>query len=113
VAPVGTDDEVEALLGAAAEAHQHAVAVLLQADDVLAVAVLDAVAGRVGEDVAQVAAQDLDVGDQSAAPERLGGHLDLLPALRVDHPHAALVQRPRLDRVQQAHPLDHAGRGAA
>ena len=87
MAPVGADDEVEALLGAAAEAHQHAIAVLLQADDLLPVAVPDAVAGRVGEDLGQVAAQDLDVGDHPAAPERLGGHLDLLPALRVDHPH--------------------------
>ena len=102
VQSVGPDHQVEHPRSGAGEGHVHAVGTLLQAGDRVAEQVLGAVPGRLVEDPAQVAAEDLHV-----AGEDLGRHRGHFPAVRVDVGGGAQAGLLVLDLVQEAHLGQH------
>jgi hypothetical protein len=98
VQSVGPDDQVEGLGRRVAEGDVHAPGVLLQAGDRVAEEVLGAVHGRLVQDGAQVAAEDLHVAREDAG--RHAGHR--APVL-VHVGGGGQVGLPFPDPVQDAH----------
>nr|BFE78928.1 hypothetical protein GCM10020093_015290 [Planobispora longispora] len=105
---VGADDQVEAAGGAALEGHPYPLGGLGQGGDRVVEDVLDVVPGRLVEDAAQVAAEDLEL----AAHER-GGHVRPGSPGGVDEGDPVDAGPPAADLLQQSHPLQHAQVGAA
>jgi hypothetical protein len=106
VEAVGPDDEAEPPRRRVLERDVDAVVVLAQIRHGVAEDVLDACAGGVVQDVREVVAQHLDLGDDPFAVERVDGHAGGDPAAGVHPGDAALVERDRPHPVHHAHPLD-------
>jgi hypothetical protein len=102
VQPVGPDHQVEHPRIGAGEGHVHAVGALVQAGDRVAEQVLGPVPGRLVQDPAQVAAQELHV-----AGEDLGRHRGHPPTIRVHVGGCVQVGLLIPDLIQQAHLGQH------
>jgi hypothetical protein len=99
---VGADDQVEPARARVLERDPDPVGMFVEARDRVAEHVLGAVPGRLVQDPAEVAAQDLHV-----AGEDLGRHGRDRPAVAIDVGRAAQVGLPRPDLVQDAHLGQH------
>jgi hypothetical protein len=114
VQPVGPHHQVEAARLTALEGDLGAVLALGELGDGVVEDVLHVVAGGPVEDVDQVPAEDLQLGDGAAGvAQQVGGHAGQPPVGAVDVGHAAGADVGLADLVQDAHAVGHgAGRPA-
>ena len=99
---IGADDEVERLLSPGRERHVDSVALVGDGGDVLVEAILDAVARPLVEQLAQIAAHDLDVPRHEERGKRRDGR-----TIAREQDELAGRGLVGVDRFPHLHPLKH------
>jgi hypothetical protein len=110
---IGADDQVGPHLCPVGEGHLDSVVVLLQIRNAGVEPVFGPVFRRLVKHVDQIAAQNLQLGDQAVAAKGRDRHLGAAAAVRPHPGRTALFQRVFAHLVDQPHPLDHVAAGAA
>src|SRR5699024_4120798 len=110
---VGADDEIETLWACATERDIHVVRTLRELGDGVVEDPLDTVTELLVEQVDEIAAEDLDLRDESFSAERIRRHGGACLAVCVDPGHARLLEADRTRPIEQPHTVDDCASGAA
>lgn len=107
VHPVRADHQVEPPLEPAGETHRHPARALGQPRDPVPEQVFGRILGGPVEHLRQVAAQDLDLGDEPVTVQQVGAHGDDRPVAPRDVGDAGGLGARRAHLGVQAHPTQH------
>jgi len=105
--PVATDDQFSGHRCSVAQCCLDGIRALIEFLNASVEAVVGLILGRLVQHIDQVAAQDLEFGDEAVAVECRHRHLGPPTAIGFDPGDATLIERALAHLVDQAHPLDH------